>query len=194
MLLLLCGCRCLQLVIKCHCFGHCQVPTAGCAKATMGDSAASQLRVSLFRQWIEKLGRVPSKCNHGHAHRTPGMPIRWYASTYKCSIVLDSHSHSHSHSHSCDKEGIWPPRDRVRKTRFSNGMANKRSKLSIEKNHKSGSSILFFRDLDSHLCQIIMKMAIWGDVKCWNLFMALKYMGGWDLKFGRGHFENCTQN
>ena len=32
------------------------------------------------------------------------------------------------------------------------------------KNLKSGSSLLTFRDLSSHICQIFMRMARWGDL------------------------------
>ena len=39
-----------------------------------------------------------------------------------------------------------------------------------------------------------MITARWGDLKIRNLFPALKYMGFWDLTFGRGHFENCIRS
>ena len=36
-------------------------------------------------------------------------------------------------------------------------------------------------------------MARWGDLRFGNLFPALKYIGFWNLKFGRGSFENCIR-
>ena len=36
-------------------------------------------------------------------------------------------------------------------------------------------------------------MARWGDLKIWNLFPAIKWMGFGDLQFGLGHFENCIR-
>ena len=44
------------------------------------------------------------------------------------------------------------------RTRFSNGLAYNRSKVSV-KNIKSSSFILTFRDPSSHICQIFMRMA-----------------------------------
>ena len=46
----------------------------------------------------------------------------------------------------------------VGKSRFSNCPADNRSKVSV-KNLKSGSSLLTFRDLSSHICEIFLWMA-----------------------------------
>ena len=61
------------------------------------------------------------------------------------------------------KSRIGPPWDLGRKTGFSNGLADNRSKVSV-KNLKSGSSLLTFRDLGCHICQIILWMAESGDL------------------------------
>ena len=42
----------------------------------------------------------------------------------------------------------------------------------LSKNLKSGSSLLTFRDLSSHICQIIMRMAKWGD---WHFRKSLDF-------------------
>ena len=49
------------------------------------------------------------------------------------------------------------------RTRFSIGLAYNRSKVSV-KNLKSGLGWLVFWDLSSHICQIFMRMARWGDL------------------------------
>ena len=54
------------------------------------------------------------------------------------------------------------------------------------KNLKSGSSLLTFRDLCSHICQIFLRMARWGDLHFWK---SLDFSGSeifWpeNMKFG----------
>ena len=53
------------------------------------------------------------------------------------------------------------------------------------KNLKSGSSLLTFRDLSSHICQIFMRMARWGDLHFWKSldFRDLRFFGQqiWNL-------------
>ena len=56
-----------------------------------------------------------------------------------------------------------PPWDSGRKTRFSNCPEDNRSKVSV-KNMKSGLSLLTFRDISSHRCEIILWIAKSGDL------------------------------